>query len=130
MRVKIHHEGTNIIFMLLFILAVVNVTAYVIMSYKIISYIFMGISLVLFLLVVNFFRSPRRRFRGDTADAVVSSVDGTVVALEEVYEDEYLHARAIQLAVFMTVFNVHANWVPVEGEVKYVKHHSGRFLSA
>ena len=55
MRVKIHHEGTNIIFMLLFILAVVNVTAYVIMSYKIISYIFMGISLVLFLLVVNFF---------------------------------------------------------------------------
>ena len=88
MRVKIHHEGTNIIFMLLFILAVVNVTAYVIMSYKIISYIFMGISLVLFLLVVNFFRSPRRRFRGDTADAVVSSVDGTVVALEEVYEDE------------------------------------------
>lgn len=116
--------------MLLFILAVVNATAYVIMSYKIISYIFMGISLVLFLLVVNFFRSPRRHFRGDVADAVVSSVDGTVVALEEVYEDEYLHARAIQLSVFMTVFNVHANWVPVEGEVKYVKHHSGRFLSA
>ena len=53
-----------------------------------------------------------------------------MVALEEVYEDEYLHARAIQLSVFMTVFNVHANWVPVEGEVKYVKHHSGRFLSA
>ena len=130
MRVKIHHEGRNIIFMLLFILAVVNATAYVIMSYKIISYIFMGISLVLFLLVVNFFRSPRRHFRGDVADAVVSSVDGTVVALEEVYEDEYLHARAIQLSVFMTVFNVHANWVPVEGEVKYVKHHSGRFLSA
>ena len=115
MRVKIHHEGRNIIFMLLFILAVVNATAYVIMSYKIISYIFMGISLVLFLLVVNFFRSPRRHFRGDVADAVVSSVDGTVVALEEVYEDEYLHARAIQLSVFMTVFNVHANWVPVAG---------------
>ena len=130
MRVKIHHEGRNIIFMLLFILSVVNVTAYLIMSYQIIPYIFIAISVILFLLVVNFFRSPRRHFKGDTTDAVVSSVDGTVVALEEVYEDEYLHARAIQLSVFMTVFNVHANWVPVEGEVTYVKHHSGRFLSA
>lgn len=69
-------------------------------------------------------------FKGNLKDAVVSSVDGTVVALEEVYEDEYLHANVIQLSVFMTIFNVHANWVPVEGIVKYVKHHSGRYLSA
>ena len=113
MRVKIHHEGRNIIFMLLFILSVVNVTAYLIMSYKIIPYIFIAISVILFLLVVNFFRSPRRHFKGDTTDAVVSSVDGTVVALEEVYEDEYLHARAIQLSVFMTVFNVQAPLRPL-----------------
>ena len=52
------------------------------------------------------------------------------MALEEVYEDEYLHRNAIQLSVFMTVFNVHANWVPVAGEVQYVKHHSGRFMAA
>ena len=86
----------------------------------------------LFLLVLNFFRLPRRHFKGDNNDgtAVVSSVDGTVVALEEVYEDEYLHRNVIQLSVFMTVFNVHANWVPVKGDVTYVKHHSGRFLAA
>ena len=126
MRVKIHHEGTNIIFMLLFILIVVNTAAYLVLSYKMISYIFMAISVILFFLVVNFFRSPRRHFKGDLSDAGVSSVDGTVVALEEVYEDEYRHANVIQLSVFMTVFNVHANWVPVEGIVKYVKHHSGR----
>lgn len=130
MRVKIHHEGTNIIFMLLFILLMVNSTAYLILSYKVISYVFIAISVVLFLVVVNFFRSPRRHFKGDASDAVVSSVDGKVVALEEVYEDEYLHANVIQLSVFMNVFNVHANWVPVQGVVKYVKHHSGRFLSA
>ena len=130
MRVKIHHEGTNIIFMLLFILLMVNSTAYLILSYKAISYVFMAVSVVLFLLVVNFFRSPRRHFKGDASDAVVSSVDGKVVALEEFYEDEYLHANVIQLSVFMNVFNVHANWVPVQGVVKYVKHHSGRFLSA
>jgi phosphatidylserine decarboxylase len=87
---------------------------------------------ILFLLVLNFFRLPRRHFKGDNSDgtAVVSSVDGTVVALEEVYEDEFLHRNCIQLSVFMTVFNVHANWVPVKGEVIYYKHHSGRFLAA
>ena len=81
---------------------------------------------------VGFFRLPRRSFKGDNSDGTVvtSSVDGTVVALEEVYEDEYLHRNAIQLSVFMTVFNVHANWVPVAGEVQYVKHHSGRFMAA
>ena len=68
MRVKIHHEGTNIIFMLLFILLMVNSTAYLILSYKVISYVFMAISVVLFLLVVNFFRSPRRRFKGDVKE--------------------------------------------------------------
>lgn len=82
------------------------------------------------LLVINFFHSPRRHFKGDAHNAVVSSADGTVVALEEVYEDEYLHAKAIQLSVFMTIFNVHANWFPLNGKVKYVRHHSGRFMSA
>ena len=60
----------------------------------------------------------------------MSSVDGTVVALEEVFEDEFLHARAIQLSVFMTVFNVHANWFPVDGKVEKVVYHPGRFRAA
>lgn len=60
----------------------------------------------------------------------MSSVDGTVVALEEVYESECLHRRVIQLSVFMSVFNVHANWFPVNGKVLLVRHHAGRFMSA
>lgn len=130
MKYKIHREGTNIIFALLFILLVINIPAYLFIEYKAIPIAFIVISIVLFLLVVNFFRSPRRHFKGDVANAVVSSVDGTVVALEEVYEDEYLHRNVIQLSVFMSVFNVHANWVPVNGVVKYVKHHNGRFMAA
>lgn len=55
---------------------------------------------------------------------------GTVVALEEVFEDEFLHAKAIQLSVFMTVFNVHANWFPVDGKVEKVVYHPGRFRAA
>lgn len=130
MNYKIHREGQNIIFVLLFILLVVNLLAYLTIDYKSVPLAFMLISTILFLLVVNFFRSPRRHFKGDLSDAVVSSVDGTVVALEEVYEDEYLHCNMIQLSVFMSVFNVHANWIPAEGIVKYVKHHNGRFLAA
>ena len=81
-------------------------------------------------MIVNFFRSPKRKFTGDRKNVVVASADGTVVALEEVYEDEYLHRNVIQLSVFMTILNVHANWFPVDGEVIFTAHHNGRFLSA
>lgn len=130
MRVKIHSEGTNIIIILLFILLVINGLAFLLISYTAIPTTFAIISAIFFFLVVNFFRSPRRHFKGEKENTVLSSVDGTVVALEEVYEPEYLKRKAIQVSVFMTVFNVHANWVPVEGIVKYVVHHAGRYLGA
>lgn len=131
MKVKLHREGTNIILVVLFILVVVNFVALRFIDYKPVPITFLVLSTILFLLVLNFFRLPRRHFKGENdGSVVVSSVDGTVVALEEVYEDEYLHRNCIQLSVFMTVFNVHANWIPVAGEVTYVKHHSGRFLAA
>ena len=85
---------------------------------------------ILYLLLVNFFRSPKRHFTGNEENVVVSSVDGTVVALEEVYEPEYLKRNCIQLSVFMTIFDVHANWFPVNGEGIYTAHHRGRFMSA
>ena len=130
MKVKIHREGTNILIILFLMLAVVNVLAWMFIGLTAIPTIFSAISLVFFLLVLNFFRCPRRHFTGDTRDVVVSSVDGTVVALEETYEPEYLKRRVIQLSVFMTVFNVHANWFPVNGKVISVAHHPGRFMSA
>lgn len=130
MKYKIHREGMNIIFVLLFILLAFNVPAYLFIEYKAVPIAFIVISSILFLLVVNFFRSPRRHYKGEQENMVLSSADGVVVALEEVYEDECLHCNCIQLSVFMSVFNVHANWVPVNGVVKYVKHHNGRFLAA
>lgn len=87
-------------------------------------------SAVFYLLLVNFYRSPRRQFEGNPCNAVVASADGRVVALEEVYEPEYLKCRCIQLSVFMSPTNVHANWFPVNGEVIYAKHHPGRFMAA
>ncbi len=130
MKVKIHSEGTNILIVLLIIMLVINVSAWMFIRPAGIPITFSVISAVLYLLVVNFFRSPRRTFRGDRDRVVVSSVDGTVVALEEVFEPEVLKRKVRMLSVFMSVFNVHANWFPVDGEVLLVRHHHGRFLSA
>jgi phosphatidylserine decarboxylase len=130
MKVKIHREGTNILIILMLILIVINLSAWMFIRPAAIPTVFSSISGVLYLLVVNFFRSPRRTFHGDRKDVVVSSVDGTVVALEEVFEPEVLRRKVKMLSVFMTVFNVHANWFPIDGEVLMVRHHRGRFLSA
>lgn len=130
MKVKIHREGLNILFALLLILLAINIPAFIFIRPLSIPIGFVSVSAILYLLVVNFFRSPRRHFKGDPINAVVASADGTVVALEEVYEDEYLHRNVMQVSVFMTIFNVHANWFPVEGKVTYVRHHAGRFLAA
>lgn len=130
MKVKIHREGTNILIVLLTILVVINVSAWMFIRPAGIPITFTAISGVLYLLVVNFFRSPRRTFKGDREKVVVSSVDGTVVALEEVFEPEVLKRKVRMLSVFMSVFNVHANWFPVDGEVLMVRHHKGRFMSA
>lgn len=127
---KIHREGLNILAILLAILLVINFPAWLFIRPVAIPIAFSVISAVVYLLVLNFFRSPRRNFPGNRENVVVASADGKVVALEETYESEYLHCRCIQLSVFMSVLNVHANWFPVDGEVLYVKHHYGRFLSA
>lgn len=130
MKVKIHREGLNILAALLFILLAINIPAYIFIRPIGIPIGFLCASVIIYSLVANFFRSPRRHFKGNTADAVVASADGTIVALEEVYEDEYLHQNVIQLSIFMTVFNVHANWYPVDGEIMYVAHRAGRFKAA
>ncbi len=130
MRVKIHHEGTPVLVSTLAILLVINAPLWMWVRPLAWAAAITAISAVLYLLVANFFRSPRRTYSGDRKDTIVSSADGIVVALEETFEDEYLHSRCIQLSVFMSIFNVHANWFPVDGEVEYIKHHKGRFLAA
>lgn len=131
MRVKIHREGTNILIILLAVLLLVNAPLWIwLLDYIWIPITMLVASTIFYLLVVNFFRSPHRNFLGNTENVVVASADGKVVALEEVYEPEYLKCNCIQLSVFMSPMNVHANWFPVDGEVVYYKHHPGRFMAA
>lgn len=130
MRVKIHHEGTNILLILLAVIVAINLPLWLCVRPLIWAIVSTALLGVFYLLVVNFFRSPRRFFHGDRENVVVASADGEVVALEETYEPEYLKCRCIQLSVFMSILNVHANWFPVDGEVIYATHHSGRFMAA
>lgn len=130
MRVKIHHEGAGVLTAVLAALLVINLPLWLWVRPLGWAIALTLVSTVFFLLAVNFFRSPRRVFEGDRHNVVVSSADGEVVALEETFEDEYLHCRCIQLSVFMSILNVHANWFPVDGEVVYIKHHPGRFMAA
>ncbi|MDE5774358.1 MAG: phosphatidylserine decarboxylase family protein [Muribaculaceae bacterium] len=127
---KIHHEGTNILILLFIVLAALNVPVWLFLPPWIMPVCLTALSLIVYSFVFNFFRCPHRVFVGDSTGLLVSSVDGHVVALERVYEPEYLKADAILLSVFMSPLNVHANWYPCSGCVDYVRHHNGRFLSA
>lgn len=126
----IHHEGTNILILLFIVLLALNVPVWLFLPPWIMPAILSAISLLVYSFVFNFFRCPKRKFAGDARNLVVSSVDGKVVAIERVFEGEFLKAEAIMLSVFMSPLNVHANWFPTACQVLYVRHHHGRFLSA
>lgn len=129
-RIKIHREGTAVLIPLACVLVALNVPLWMFMHPGPVPVILSALSVISYTFVFNFFRCPRRYYNGERDNHVVSSVDGKVVAVERVYEPEFLREEAIMVSVFMSPLNVHANWFPVDGEVVYVKHHSGRFLSA
>ena len=85
--------------------------------------------LLFWFFIVAFFREPRRVRIHDDA-LVFAPCDGRVVVTEVVRDDEYLHEEMLQISIFMSITNVHMNWVPVGGEVEYYKYHPGRFLVA
>lgn len=129
-KVKLHSEGTGFLIGVLILFFFTDVYLYYALSSKLPFYIVLPITVILFGLVVNFFRSPLRRFPSDPEGKVIASADGTIVAIEQVYEPEVLQQECIMVSIFMSIFNVHANWYPVDGTVKYVRHHEGRFMAA
>ena len=83
----------------------------------------------LWFFIVAFFREPRR-VKIHESELVFSPCDGRVVVTEVVYEDEYIKEEMMQISIFMSITNIHMNWLPVGGEVEYYKYHPGRFLIA
>ena len=81
-------------------------------------------------IVINFFRYPYRTFRGDELHDVIAPSDGRIVTIEEVFEPDYFQDKRIQISIFMSVTNVHAQWCPLNGQVLKVAHEDGRFKKA
>lgn len=127
----LHKEGTTIMLTTLTALIVINTLAFWLIpqNFAAVTYSILGLSIVLMILVTQFFRVPSRVSTLDD-NAIVCPADGKVVAIEEVHEHEYFNDKRIQVSVFMSPLNVHVNWFPISGIVKYAKYHAGLFLVA
>lgn len=129
-KIRIHREGTDTLIYGFIFLATIALLLWR-LDTKIPFWIFTLIAVAVYLVVVNFFRCPIRRFPSDdTEDIVVAPADGKIVVIEEVDEDTYFHDRRLMVSIFMSLFNVHANWFPVDGVVKSVTHQKGNFHKA
>lgn len=87
------------------------------------------LSIVILVLILQFFRNPKRHTILNSQH-IIAPADGKVVVIEEVEEQEYLQDKRVQVSIFMSPLNVHVNRYPISGEVKYAKHHHGKFLVA
>lgn len=129
-KIRIHREGTHTLIGSLLLLLVVNSALYFGLNNKVPFYIAGAISLIVYGILVNFFRCPIRLFGQDTEKVVVAPADGKIVVIEEVEENEYFHDRRLMISIFMSLVNVHANWYPVDGTIKKVGHQNGKFMKA
>lgn len=129
-KIRIHSEGTYTLVGGLLVLAVLNFLLYYLFENKVPFYCLATVSTIVYLIVLNFFRCPIRRFQGNTEKVVVAPADGRIVVVEEVEENEYFHDRRLMISIFMSLINVHANWFPVDGFVKKVSHQNGNFHKA
>lgn len=124
-----HKEGHKIIVITLIIVVGLFL---IIDSFNLASWLSMLIMIVLLvflILILQFFRNPKRSiFLNDSH--VVSPVDGKVVVIEEVQENEYFKDKRIQVSVFMSPLNVHVTRYPIGGEVAFSKYHPGKYLVA
>jgi phosphatidylserine decarboxylase len=92
-------------------------------------FIIPAVSVIFFVLISLFFRVPERKYIKND-NFVYSPADGTVVSVEELFEDEYLKTSCTKISIFMSIFNIHQNIIPVSGRVIYYKYHPGKYLVA
>jgi phosphatidylserine decarboxylase len=129
---KLHREGYLIIIIAMVLLSSLQVGNYYLLRITEWNWLFYLLTLTILTfayLVVQFFRIPKRVFTSDEND-IICPADGKVVVIEEVEETEYFKDKRIQVSIFMSPLNVHANYNPISGIVKYVKYHKGLFLVA
>ena len=128
---RLHEEGTKaILITLLVIAATIVLVNWLWPQQTIWHYLFYAFEFVVLILTIRFFRVPIWRKTTLEDDAVLAPADGRIAANEVVLEDEYFHDQRRQISIFMSIYNVHINFFPFDGEVTYYKYHPGKFFLA
>lgn len=126
----IHKEGRTILFILLILLFGINLLIYWLApGNALLQNGIITVSIVLYLLILQFFRSPEIKTIINDKH-VIAPADGKVVVIENTTEAEYFNDRRKQISIFMSPVNVHVNRSPVAGVVKFFKYHAGKYLVA
>lgn len=126
----IHKEGKGMLLTLLVMLALVILASFVYFGTDAATFVISTLCIAIFLFFLNFFRNPNREFVGFEEGMIIAPADGTVVIAEPAEEPFYFKDKRIQVSIFMSVLNVHANWYPTRGKVVYYTHNDGRFMAA
>lgn len=124
-----HKEGFNIIIISFFITVIFGVLSEYLIESKNLKTALQVVILIILILVLQFFRNPNRPVLGKK-DLLVSPVDGKIVSISEIYEDEYFNDKRLQISIFMSPINVHVTRFPVSGKIIYSKYHPGKYLVA
>jgi phosphatidylserine decarboxylase len=125
----IHKEGKGTLGLVFIVLFAVNALIQWAVENQVIEVLTLAVSVILYVIVLQFFRNPKRVVQVNP-NGIICPADGKVVTIEEVYEDEVLQTKCIQMSIFMSPFNVHVNRFPLGGKVKAAIHHKGKFLVA
>ncbi len=128
---RIHREGRGLIVGTVLLLFLINIPVYMLTADK--HWIFgitLALTALLLVFVTYFFRNPVRVLEIDDPNFIIAPADGRVVVVEPTEENEYFHEKKLQVSIFMSPFNVHANWYPIEGTVLVSEHQKGRHKGA
>ena len=126
---RIHREGRTLICGTALLLFIVNILMYLYSPHWIFG-ITLVLTAMLLVFVTYFFRNPVRVLEIDDPNFIIAPADGRVVVVEPTDENEYFHEKKLQVSIFMSPFNVHANWYPIEGTVLVSEHQKGRHKGA
>lgn len=124
-----HKEGHKIIIYSFFITFIISISSEFFLTNDYFSKITQIFSLVIFCLVLQFFRNPKRKILKNENE-ILSPVDGKIVSIKKVYEKEYFKDDRILVSIFMSPFNIHVTRYPVSGKILYSKYHPGKYLVA
>lgn len=124
-----HKEGHQSILITLFVVVALFLGAEYVTNNQIIQYIIYGVALFLLIIILQFFRNPKR-YTAQNENHIIAPVDGKVVVIEEVFEKEYFKEKRLQVSIFMSPINVHVTRYALSGLVKFSKYHPGKFLVA